>query len=303
MNITNQYIIQSIVIAANNLRLSSEKIEIISILKNFLSQTDNIENVIIQMKKVTELSKLAIKLGKLYEFITSDSIDFLNLTEMFKEQSHSLVIEFSNLLDTVTSVSFREIMDRIDDSKKEVDVAIKAPQSEILDRYQNKSDVDNKLNNIKLNSQLQENKIIKEDLILSEPNEVKQAGFDYDEFESNIVTPIKDIEEFLKRILENDFDNSEIIEKINILKSNSDLSKEYGFNLLSEMHSIIVSAFQLIISSELEINSDTIENIRACLIVIVAAVREKDVDISNYLKRAEIFRVELQTIVKVKGTT
>lgn len=294
MNITNQYIIQAIVIAANNLRLSSEKIEIISILKHFLSESDAIEDVIVQMKKVTELSKLAIKLGKLHEYITSDSIDFLKLSDMFKEQSHSLVIEFSNLLDTITSASFREILDGISNSKCEVDVAIKTPQSEILDKYQPKLDINDTSNNINLDNQIKINKKLKENLILSEPLEIKQNGFDYDIFEKTIVKPIKAIEELLKRVLEVDFDKSEIIETIELLQSNAILSKESGFNLLAEMHTIIVDAFNSILSDELEINSDTIENIRACLIVIVAAVREKDVDISNYLKRAEHFGVGLR---------
>jgi len=64
------------------------------------------------------------------------------------------------------------------------------------------------------------------------------------------------------------------------------------------MHLIIVDAFQLIISNKLTIDINTIENIRACLIVIVAAVREKNVDISNYLKRAEQFGNELQILMK-----
>jgi len=294
MNITNQYIIQAIVISANNLRLSSEKIEIISILKHFLSESDAIEDVIVQMKKVTELSKLAIKLGKLYEYITSDSIDFLKLTDMFKEQSHSLVIEFSNLLDTITSASFREILDGISNSKCDVDVAIKTPQSKILDKYQPKSDINDNSNNINLDNQIRINEKLKENLILNEPLEIKRNGFDYDIFEKTIVGPIKAIEELLKRVLESDFDKSEIIETIKLLQSNAVLSKESGFNLLAEMHTIIVDAFNLILSDDLEVNSDTIENIRACLIVIVAAVREKDVDISNYLKRAEHFGVGLK---------
>ena len=112
--------------------------------------------------------------------------------------------------------------------------------------------------------------------------------------QDKLIEPIKAIEELLKRVLEVDFDKSEIIETIELLQSNAILSKESGFNLLAEMHTIIVDAFNSILSDELEINSDTIENIRACLIVIVAAVREKDVDISNYLKRAEHFGVGLR---------
>jgi hypothetical protein len=41
---------------------------------------------------------------------------------------------------------------------------------------------------------------------------------------------------------------------------------------------------------------EVIENLRACLIVIVAVVRGKDVDINNYLNKAEEFGNKLATI-------
>ncbi len=41
---------------------------------------------------------------------------------------------------------------------------------------------------------------------------------------------------------------------------------------------------------------EVIESLRACLIVIVAVVRGKEVDISNYLNRAEDFGNKLATI-------
>lgn len=293
MNIANQYIIEAIIVAANNLRLSSEKIEIISILKHYLSEAEDIENVIFEMKKVTELSKLAIKLSKLHDYITSDSIEFMKLTDTFKEQSHSLVMEFSNLLDTVTSTSFREILNRIDKTKKNVDVSIKTPKSEILDKFSVPLGNSNN-DKINIDSQIKDNEILKQKLILNEPVEIKPSGFDYDSFEKTIVEPIKVIEQLLKRVLESNYEEIELEEKIEILQNNYNLSKDSGFNLLAEMHIIIVEAFKLILSGKLLINTDTIENIRACLIVIVAAVREKDVDISNYLKRAEHFGNEFK---------
>ena len=45
---------------------------------------------------------------------------------------------------------------------------------------------------------------------------------------------------------------------------------------------------------------DVIEAMRACLIVIVAVVRGKELDITNYLNRAEAFGREIQSL-KIKG--
>jgi len=55
------------------------------------------------------------------------------------------------------------------------------------------------------------------------------------------------------------------------------------------MHKIFSSALDLIKNKELLPIIPVIEGMRACLIVIVALVRGKDVDITLYLNRAENF--------------
>ena len=62
------------------------------------------------------------------------------------------------------------------------------------------------------------------------------------------------------------------------------------------MHRIISRALLLIKNRELMPGKEVIESLRACLIVIVAVVRGKDVDINNYLNKAEEFGNRLATI-------
>jgi hypothetical protein len=62
------------------------------------------------------------------------------------------------------------------------------------------------------------------------------------------------------------------------------------------MHRIVSKALVLIKNRELMPGKEVIENLRACLIVIVAVVRGKDVDINNYLNKAEDFGNKLVTI-------
>ena len=54
-------------------------------------------------------------------------------------------------------------------------------------------------------------------------------------------------------------------------------------------------ALKLIKSQELVPGKNVIESMRACLIVIVAVVRGKEVDITNYLNKAEDFERKIQT--------
>jgi hypothetical protein len=55
------------------------------------------------------------------------------------------------------------------------------------------------------------------------------------------------------------------------------------------MHKIISLALDSISKGKLLVDKTIIESLRACLIVIVAVVKRKDVDITGYLNRAEDF--------------
>lgn len=70
---------------------------------------------------------------------------------------------------------------------------------------------------------------------------------------------------------------------------NADLSISIGFDIIGEMHHTIFKALKLIHDKKIAATRDVIEAMRACLIVIVAVVRRKDVDVSKYLKKAESF--------------
>lgn len=62
------------------------------------------------------------------------------------------------------------------------------------------------------------------------------------------------------------------------------------------MHRIAAKALYLIANKKLEAKKDIIESVRACLIVIAAVVKSKEVDIKNYLNKAEKFSELLRTI-------
>lgn len=116
-------------------------------------------------------------------------------------------------------------------------------------------------------------------------------------FEPTILSPIKPLDNILKKISNNEIDYEELIKYSEIMQENAALSRRIGFEILSEMHSIISKALILIKNRELMPGKEVIESLRACLIVIVAVVRGKDVDINNYLNKAENFGNKLATII------
>jgi len=115
-------------------------------------------------------------------------------------------------------------------------------------------------------------------------------------FEPTILGPIKPLDNLLKKISNNDIDYEELIKFSQMMDDNADLSAKIGFEILSGMHRIVSKALILIKNRELMPGKEVIENLRACLIVIVAVVRGKDVDINNYLNKAEEFGNKLATI-------
>ena len=66
MDLVKVYLIQSITTAANNLRLSAQQIEVVGLLRETIVNANDLGAELLLMKKSTELSKLAIRLGEIH---------------------------------------------------------------------------------------------------------------------------------------------------------------------------------------------------------------------------------------------
>lgn len=283
MEFSKQYIIQAISVASNNLRLSSDRIEAVAILREHILLCENLEENIRKMKAKTELSKFAIKLWEAFQFTQSSSIDFLKISDIFKEHSHMLVMELSNLLDVATPEKLRQIFNSMNvreeisvnlgnrTIKTELPSNISIGIMEKTDEFESKETV--------------ERDELKEDLILGEIKGVNK--FDFDDFEEVILKPISKLENLLKNITESNFTDEELLPYIKIMQKNAEFSEHIGFVVLAEMHTIFYTALLSIKDKKIAIDKNLIESLRACLIVIVAVVRGKDVNITNYLNKSE----------------
>jgi hypothetical protein len=292
MDIVKQYLVQCISTAANNLRLNSQKIEIVAMLRDIIIKSDDLEGDIRNMKKITELSMLAIRINEIYTYLSQPQIDLFKFSEKIKEHSSILIKDMSHMLDIVSPDSFKHAIEKLRPLVKEEEnnIVIHAPEP-----VNNSIKVD--LSKRKPNTDIfekSENEIIKEKIIMDEENDSEDLFFQ--NYESEILKPIRSIDLLLKQISSNEVAEEEIDRWAKLMKINGDLSAKIGFEIIANMHRILSRAFTLIGTKELVPKPEVIESMRASLIVIVAVVKGKEVDITNYLNRAEEFGRKIQIL-------
>lgn len=278
MDIAKQYIVQCINTAANNLRLSSEKIETVAIIRERLNSAENLFEELKNFKKITELSKLGIKLNEFYNFIETGKIDFLKLSDKFKEHSFNLIRELNYVLDVLTPQMMRNLFQRLDDNPIKVDLTKRNKSDE------NISVSSDEESNFPKRSRADE---LKEAFIFEELN--KDDAFNFESYEERVLRPVKGLDSFLNRVQRYDYTENEMNSFVKTINDNALLSQKVGFEVLSNMHKIFASGLDLIHQKKIAPSPNVIESLRSCLIVIVAVVRGKEVDITNYLNRAEGF--------------
>ena len=286
MDLTKQYIIQSITNATNSLRLSTQKIEVVGLLKELISNSNDLESDILRMKKVTQFSTLAIRLNEIYNFLTQTQIDMNRLSDKFREHSQYLIKDLNNMLETVNPLNFKEAVDNLYGLNKP------APEPEIKIDLSKRSAED-------ISFDKEERELLKEKLIMDEE---KDDDIFFQNYETTVLKPIKPLDAMLKSLSEGNADEADIRSFADTLTHNADVSSRAGFEIIANMHKIVARALRLINTKELDPEKDIIESMRACLIVIVAVVRGKEVDITNYLNRAEEFGERIETITIKENT-
>ena len=292
MDIVKQYLVQCISSAANNLRLNSQKIEIVSMLRDIIIKSNDLDEDIRIMKKITELSTLAIRFNEIYSYLSQPQIDLFKFSEKIKEHSAILIKDMSHMLDMVSPESFKHAIEKL---RPIIIEEVKIVEVQTLEPFNNSIKVD--LSHRKSDNEVfekSENEIIKEKIIMDDENDNEDLFFQ--NYESEILKPIRSIDALLKQISSNQVDEDEIERWAKLMKTNGDLSAKIGFDIIANMHRILSRAFTLIATKELVPKLEVIESMRASLIVIVAVIKGKEVDITNYLNRAEEFGRKIQIL-------
>lgn len=305
MDLIQQYIVQCVISAANNLRLNTEKIEVVALIRESICQSKDLEADIQKMKKVTELSTFAIRLGEIYNFIAKSKVDFLKITDKFKEHSYYIVKDLNNLLDRVSPQAYRQILYqqkeeeaiRIDLSKRNASDAF---ESEVIEEVAAvaEAEIPEKSAAAAVNSFTPENanKPGPEKKIKVEKKPEADENILFEDYESRILGPIKDLDTFLKTMPGQTLNKEEIEKYREIMQKNADLSDKIGFEIIANMHHVFVKALELLKSDTIPPVREVAEGMRAALIVIVAVIKGKDVDIKKFLNKAEDFGRKIQNI-------
>jgi hypothetical protein len=268
MDLVKVYLIQSITTAANNLRLNAQQIEVVGLLRETVVNSKDLGAELLLMKKTTELSKLAIRLSEIHSFLTQGKVDFVKISEQFREHSRYLIRDLNQFLENVSPKIYKDAFNKINNNHSTpLDV-------ELVDRSN-------------LAGEIMVANVSNADENLMEEKKInpKQAI----DFEKKILSPIKSLDDLLKNIPSGNVNKKELINYSELMKEHSALASSQGFNVIAKMHEIIALALSALINDKLFADKTVIESLRACLIVIVAVVKRKDVDITGYLNRAEEF--------------
>jgi hypothetical protein len=298
MDLDRQYLAQVVSITTNSLRLSSEKIEVVGLMREAFLNCPSLEEYLKLMKKVTQFSKLAIKLHEIYNYLHQNKIDFLQISDRIRDHSDHIQNEMGHLLDTISLVEFKAAIAKIEgfaNAAKEVEVATTQPLAPTLPSVPEPV-IPPAHPVMDILEQKEESAKIKERFIFEE--DVHPADeLLFQNYEVSIMKPVKSLDALLKRMVDGEVNHDEYTHFARVMKYNSDLSEKFGTEIITNMHRIIGKTLLLIRNRELMPGKEVIEAIRACLIVIVALVKNKEVDITVYLNRADEFG---QTIKSLK---
>ena len=131
-------------------------------------------------------------------------------------------------------------------------------------------------------------------MILGDLKEENELSFE--NFEKEVLKPIKDLDAFLARLSKRDYNTGDLMYFTEMMYNNAELSQKIGFEVITNMHNIFAGTLSQIREKKIIPDLDLVEHLRACLIVIAAVVREKDVDITSYLNDAESLGRKLKII-------
>lgn len=216
MDLKKQYIIQTISVAANNLRLSSEKIEVLGLLKETILNAGDLETLIASMKKITQFSKLAIKLQEIYNYLKLNKIDFLKLSDKFKEHTQLVVKDLNLALDALTPNSYNAINIKLNEFSLNSSTDGHRDESLTIDFTDRKSLLTDKMRTAR----------IKENYIFEEETNDDQLFFQ--NFEATILKPVKEIELVLKNLGNGEFKSTELRQYESVMRVNASLSEKFG---------------------------------------------------------------------------
>lgn len=288
MDYRKEYLLQLLTSCSNRLRLDTAKLELIVLLKEEITKNEEPEDLFRKMKRITEFAKLAIKLNECYQYISSGKIDYQNISRQFSSHIDSLLRDLSPFLDSLSGVRFKEAMLRLTEPQSKGMQKESGGYTPVIDFSAPKGQ--RILNAFDFQKQ---EPPAKEPEPEEETPEPVEELLDFAKFESAVMAPIRDLDELLKKMANAEMPRGDISYYSQVMFTNHNLAVKFKSDTVARMHKTVSKALLLIRDGVMKPEKETIESIRACLIVIVAVVRNKDIDFKVYLDNAERFSSEL----------
>ncbi len=284
--ITKTYLEQCFNNAVNELHLKAGQVEIISKLRELLFDSESVLKEIERMKKNTELSTFAIRLNEAYNFIESNEIDFSSVSHHFAEHSEKLAQSLKKLIDEFDWQNFQRIVARLHELElvnSESKTENGEPVEFMLDYQPTENDNDETL-------EMKSNFILDDELL--------QRDISFDEYKEKVLDSIKNMDALLNDLQNGNYSDEQIMKCLRTVEINKTLSEKHNFDIITRMHQTFEDSLRLIQKNIIKINKQLVYAMRSCLIVIVAIIKDKKVDITEFLKRAEFLGKEIEKLKK-----
>ncbi len=282
--ITKKYLEQCFNNAVNGLHLKAGQVEIITKLRELLFDSGSVAGVIERMKKNTELSTFAIKLNEAYNFIETNEIDFSSVSYHFNEHTENISKTLNKLIEQFDWQNFQRIVARLNELELATteNTGSETEMAEFMLDYEPTGNDDD------------ETLEMKSDFILDD--EVLERDLSFAEYKEKVLDSIKNLDALLNDLLDGKHSAEQIFKCLRTVEINKTLSEKHNFDIITRMHQTFEDSLRLIQRGVIKINKQLIYAMRSCLIVIAAIIKDKKVDITEFLKRAEFLGREIEKL-------
>ncbi len=299
MDFVKNYMISALSEASKKLRLNPEKVEVLHRVEEWIGKRENLGEDIAILKRITETSRLAIRLQDINNYLNFEKIDYKKFSEKFLEHCNFLVTDLEFLLLNVNQSTIRKILERVETIK---DYKAEYPNLHIKIELDQTNEIGpsaythaGKRRSMKIDP------VVEPELPLvhTEPARIGKRAL-IEKEKDFLYGPIKDLEELIRRMGKEDFRSSEVFKFSDIFSERVKFCKKNGLDELLPAYENITMALRYIYNKEMHVSRDVIELFRAAMIVIVSEVRGLQHDIAEYKLRNQIFTETLKVYKKDK---
>lgn len=296
MDLRKQYLIQCIVTASNALRLNAHNIEVLALLRQSIASSEDLESDFIQMKKIMELAKLSARLLEIYNHLTKNRIDFTKLSIQFAEHSRSLVNDLGYLLERAVITKFAPALNQIQKNGKsdtiELDLTGRKDRSFTKDSFEEDGSTQQTGEKVQLSEILYEKSIPIEPSL---PESEKLFSINnFETFEKIVLEQINLYQPLMQDIEAMRSNSEELLVFSKAMKELAEHSENYSITLLAKMLDTMSKGAFLLANKRIPEVKQVAESFRSCMIVAVTMIKQKQIDISVYVTKAERFAVGIE---------